>query len=276
MTRSRDEPGTGSPLVFIVVACALVAFVVSAVLGERPGNSGPLPLGLAGSVPPTAAPVEDPPALPAGGLTVSHPRLEGHRPATPVGPQFYVPGNAVALTFDDGPDPRWTPRVLDLLRANHVHATFCLIGQSARAHPALVRRIVAEGNALCDHTWDHDERMPAAPVAHVEQEIQTAAEAIATASGGVSPRYFRAPGGNWSPVELAQAGAIGMRPLAWSVDPRDWSRPGTTHILRAVLSARPGDVILCHDGGGDRSQTVAALARALPILRGRGLSFVLP
>ena len=276
MTFSRDEPGNGSPLLFLLVTCALVAFVVAGVLGDRPSTGGGLPLGFAPSTVPTAVPRDGTPVQPVGGPAVSHVGLEGHRPAIPPGPQFYVPGNAVALTFDDGPDPRWTPQVLDLLRANHVHATFCLIGRSARAHPALVRRIVAEGNALCDHTWDHDERLPDASAAHVQAEIRSAAVAIESASGGVWPRYFRAPGGNWSPAELAQAGVLGMRPLAWSVDPRDWSRPGTPHILRAILSARPGDVVLCHDGGGDRAQTVAALARALPVLRGRGLSFVLP
>lgn len=191
-------------------------------------------------------------------------------------PEYYVRGKSVALTFDDGPDPRWTPQILDLLRTHHVRATFCLIGRQAKAHPELVRRIVAEGHALCNHTWDHDERLPKASTAHVVQEIQDGYNAIVAASGGVRPVYFRAPGGAWSPVVLAKARERGMRPLAWSIDPRDWTRPGTARIVQGVLAARPGNIILCHDGGGNRSETVAATAQVLPALRHRGLTFVLP
>lgn len=269
---------------YTVVAVVLSGFVLLAVIGEPQDSMGGPLFGL---------PAPSGPGVPAGSgvrASMAHhvdrasasgrPRHPGPTaspaPRWPSRPQYYVPGAAVALSFDDGPDPRWTPQILALLRANHVHATFCMIGRQARAHPELVRQVVAGGNALCDHTWDHDEHLPAAPPAHVAWEIGSADDAIQVASGGVRPRYFRAPGGNWSPVEFAAAGARGMHPLAWSVDPRDWARPGTAHILQAVLAARAGDIVLCHDGGGDRAQTVQALRYALPVLRQRGFEFVLP
>jgi peptidoglycan-N-acetylglucosamine deacetylase len=200
----------------------------------------------------------------------------------PHGPLFDAHGaigrvtGGIALTFDDGPDPRWTPQVLDLLRKYHIHATFCLIGVQVPDHAALVRRIAAEGHALCDHTWTHDEKLRTRPAAVITGEITRTAAAI-RAAGGVAPRYFRAPAGNWSPALIATAGSLGLRPLGWSVDPRDWSKPGTGHILSVLhADARPGTVVLLHDGGGDRSETVAALRQVLPDLVAAHTRFVLP
>ncbi|WP_101831827.1 polysaccharide deacetylase family protein [Frankia canadensis] len=184
-----------------------------------------------------------------------------------------APANAVALTFDDGPHPTWTPRVLEVLRVHEVLATFCLIGVQARAHPALVRRILAEGHTLCNHTMSHPQPFSQRPEVEIRAEITRAQEAIA-AVGGRSPRLFRAPGGDWSAQVLSVAADLGLAPLGWRVDPRDWARPGTDAIVRALEAARAGDILLCHDGGGDRSQTVTALARVLPALRARGLCFV--
>jgi peptidoglycan/xylan/chitin deacetylase (PgdA/CDA1 family) len=187
-----------------------------------------------------------------------------------------VPGNSVALTIDDGPDPHWTPQILDLLAAQGVLATFCLIGQEVRAHPDLVRRIVDGGHTLCDHTESHDIRLPSRSRATVDREVGDAYDEIVTAAGGVRPRLFRAPGGNWSPEILAAAAQRDMRGLGWDVDTRDWTRPGPAAIAAAVGHAPAGSVILVHDGGGDRSQTVAALRTALSELRHRGLTFVIP
>jgi peptidoglycan-N-acetylglucosamine deacetylase len=180
----------------------------------------------------------------------------------------------IALTFDDGPDPRWTPQMLALLRQYHVRATFCLIGVQVPAHADLVRQIVAGGHALCDHTWTHDEKLPTRSPAVIRSEIARTAAAIQAASG-VAPRYFRAPAGNWSPTVIATATSLGLRPLGWSVDTRDWSKPGTAHILSVLRAeARSGTVVLLHDGGGDRSQTLAALRVILPELA--TTPFVLP
>jgi len=185
---------------------------------------------------------------------------------------------AVALTFDDGPDPRWTPAVLDLLRRYRVRATFCLVGEHVTEHPELVRRIAAQGHALCDHTWSHDEHLPDRPQATVRAEIDRTYSAIVTASGGTRPRYFRAPGGRWSPAVVAAARRFGLRPLGWSVDPADWRRPPAALITRRVLDqAAPGAIVLLHDAAerDDREPAgVAALDRILDAMHTQRLEGV--
>ncbi|HEU5034326.1 MAG TPA: polysaccharide deacetylase family protein [Mycobacteriales bacterium] len=184
---------------------------------------------------------------------------------------------AVALTFDDGPEPGWTKRVLAVLARHHVHATFCMIGKQAAQHPALVRRVLRGGHTLCDHTWDHDLELKLRPRAQIALDIHRAARAIERATHGTGPTFFRAPGGNWSPAVIAAARAQGMQPLTWTVDPRDWTRPGVRAILRTVREQlRPGGVILMHDGGGNRSQTIAALKVLLRRLPKQGYHFVVP
>jgi peptidoglycan/xylan/chitin deacetylase (PgdA/CDA1 family) len=109
---------------------------------------------------------------------------------------------AYALTFDDGPDPAWTPRVLAELKAAHVHATFCLVGRHVAKYPALVRAIVAGGHALCNHSWSHDEKLAMRSPAVIRQELARTQEAVRRAAG-VTPRLFRAPGGVWSAARAA-------------------------------------------------------------------------
>ncbi|KAA9148947.1 polysaccharide deacetylase family protein [Amycolatopsis acidicola] len=187
-------------------------------------------------------------------------------------------GKYVALTFDDGPDPAFTPRILDVLAKNNAVATFCMIGTRVRAHPELVRSVLAHGMRLCDHTVNHDEdlarRTPQRITAEIEgcwSDLQVAADA------DVAVGYFRAPGGAWSQPMREAAARAGMKPLAWSVDPRDWATPGTQQIAAAVRqNVQPGSVILFHDGGGDRAQTVEALGILLPWLAGQGYRFDFP
>ncbi|MCM3921924.1 polysaccharide deacetylase family protein [Frankia sp. AiPs1] len=184
-----------------------------------------------------------------------------------------APADSIALTIDDGPHPVWTPRILEVLRANRVTATFSVVGAQAVANPELVRRIVADGHSLCNHTMTHPQPFSRRTPDQIRVEMTRAQSAIVDA-GAEPPRLFRAPGGDWSPAVLAAATGLGMTSLGWDVDPRDWARPGTASIRQSLGRARPGDILLCHDGGGDRAQTVAALRRVLPLLRARGLSFV--
>jgi peptidoglycan/xylan/chitin deacetylase (PgdA/CDA1 family) len=188
----------------------------------------------------------------------------------------HVQGAAIALTFDDGPDPRWTPAVLDLLRRFHVQATFCLVGVHVAEHPELVRQIAAAGHRLCDHTWTHDGALTQRSAAIVRAELTRTYDAI-VAAAAVRPRYFRAPGGAWNRVIVAEAGRLALRPLGWSVDPRDWTRPPAAEITRRVLgNATAGSIVLLHDGYGDRSATVTALRTILPTLVARHLTFTTP
>jgi peptidoglycan/xylan/chitin deacetylase (PgdA/CDA1 family) len=192
-----------------------------------------------------------------------------------------APANAIALTIDDGPDPTWTPRVLAVLRQYDVKATFCLIGRQAQAHPDLVRQIVAAGHTICNHSMTHPLPFSHRSAAAIGQEIDQA-QSVITKAAGTAPRLFRAPGGDFSAPVFAAAARDGLTPIAWDVDPADWSRPGTQKIVRSLLAARPGDILLCHDGDGnrigdagtDRSETVQALQQVLPQLKNKGYVFV--
>ncbi|MFE6826643.1 polysaccharide deacetylase family protein [Streptomyces sp. NPDC057690] len=183
----------------------------------------------------------------------------------------------VNITIDDGPDPDWTPQVLEVLRENGVKATFCMVGTQAKAHPDLVKAVVADGHRLCDHTVSHDTTMDTKPDSYQSQQILDAERMITEASGGVRPVYYRAPGGAFTPYSRNLAASRGMRPLGWNVDTKDFERPGAAAIVATVKSeVSGGPTILFHDAGGDRSQTVAALREILPWLRQQGYSFGFP
>ncbi|MFD9038962.1 chitooligosaccharide deacetylase NodB [Streptomyces bottropensis] len=190
----------------------------------------------------------------------------------------------IYLTFDDGPNLFCTPQILDVLAEHRALATFCVIGEYAAGHPELIRRIVAEGHGLASHTMTHRDLSHCAPE-EIQQEISRASDVITAISPQTPLRHLRAPYGVWTGEARAAAAALGLAPLDWTVDPRDWSRPGVDAIVETVLThIRPGGVILLHDGcppdelpRGDRThlreQTVAALRRLIPALRDRGFVF---
>ncbi|MGA4844655.1 polysaccharide deacetylase family protein [Streptomyces sp. G45] len=183
----------------------------------------------------------------------------------------------VNITIDDGPDPVWTPRILDLLRQYDVKATFCMVGTQAQAHPDLVKKVVAAGHRLCDHSVSHDTAMDKNTEAYQSRQILDAERMITKASGGVRPMYYRAPGGAFTPYSRKLAASRGMRPLGWNVDTKDFERPGTDAIVATVERELPnGPTLLFHDAGGDRTQTVEALRRLLPQLKQRGYTFGFP
>ncbi|WP_345945297.1 polysaccharide deacetylase family protein [Streptomyces albus subsp. chlorinus] len=218
---------------------------------------------------PEAAPSSRPKAPRKVSRTISHHVERGAKGAGG--------GPSVALTLDDGPHPEWTPRTLDLLRRYHIKATFCLIGPNAERYPQLVKRIVAEGHRLCDHSVDHDTGMDHKPVAYQKRQILGAKKMIDKASGGAPVYYYRAPGGAFTPDSRRIAARHGMRPLGWVVDPGDWQRPGAEVILRhAQEQTEDGAVILFHDGGGDRSESYEALRQFLPWLKDQGYGFAFP
>lgn len=184
-----------------------------------------------------------------------------------------APERAVALTIDDGPDPTWTPQVLDLLAHHEVAATFCLVGVQVRQYPELVRGIIEAGHQVANHTMHHPINFGSLSGRRLDAEIGAAHKEIHEVTGQ-APKLFRAPGGSWSRKVLKSVTKHGMLPLDWDVDPRDWSCPGTKHITRTLLRAKPGDILLCHDGGGDRSETLRSLRTVIPRLKKRDLEFV--
>jgi peptidoglycan/xylan/chitin deacetylase (PgdA/CDA1 family) len=201
-------------------------------------------------------------------------RLRGRASAGgPVWPVFGVADGCVALTVDDGPDPRWTPALLDVLARHEVPATFFLIGARAAAHPRLAARVAAAGHAVGNHSAHHPQPFAALGRARLRAEIQQAQAQIADAVGE-PPRLFRAPGGGWSATVLGTVADAGLTAVDWTVNPSDWKTPGVARITRALSRSGSGHVLLCHDGGGDRSQTVAALDAVIPVLKRRGLRFV--
>ena len=183
------------------------------------------------------------------------------------------PADAIALTIDDGPHPVWTPKILRLLDHYNVPAMFCMIGNQVLGHEAVARTVTKAGHQLANHTWSHPTELAGKPRDLVRKEIDRAQAKISQTTG-YAPKLFRSPGGDWSPTVLQEVAHAGLIPLDWSDDPRDWSRPGVPHIKSKLMAARPGQILLCHDGGGDRSQTYAALSAVIPALRAKGLRFV--
>lgn len=183
----------------------------------------------------------------------------------------------VALTFDDGPDPKWTPRILDILRDKKAPAAFFVLGTQAQHYPDLVERIVREGHEIGNHSYTH-QNLAEAGDQQIELELNATTRLIEAVTDH-STAYFRPPyNSDGTPVEpgelraLRVARDLGYLTVTQSIDPDDWEKPGADALLRRVKAQRAagGAVILLHDGGGDRSQTVSALPGIIDYLRERG------
>jgi len=178
----------------------------------------------------------------------------------------------VALTFDDGPWPNSTAQILAILVQRQAPATFFVVGRQVERYPELVRRELAAGMAVGSHSWSHPQPFDRLPVVRIRDEIVRGRRSLQAL--GVRPVGFRPPGGATSPAVAATGQAVGDRTVLWSVDPADW-RPGVTAdqlVQRVLAGARPGAIVLLHDGGGDRSATVAALPTIIDGLRRLGLT----
>ena len=190
-----------------------------------------------------------------------------------------MPAKTIALTFDDGPDPQWTPQILDVLARYHAHATFFQIGSKVNEHPELTRRAVAEGNEVGSHTFTHAQ-LATTPAWRRGIEFTLTGNAIAAATGHlpvlVRPPYSSTPaavtGADF--IALRQAAAAGHLVVLADRDTDDWRRPGVDAIVAAAQPTKgDGAVVMMHDSGGDRRQTVAALRRLIPRLQAQGYRF---
>ncbi|MDI1462406.1 polysaccharide deacetylase family protein [Catellatospora sp. KI3] len=228
--------------------------------GENVAEVGGRPAALA-PLPPRAEPVTGP----------GRPPLAPQR-FGPAGSRYTTGTPEVALTFDDGPDPTWTPIVVALLHEYRVKATFCLIGANVVKYPQLVRDIAAEGHTLCNHSWSHDLKLGRREPRDILADLRRTNRAIQAAVPGARVSYFRQPGGEWTEAAVAAARRLGMTALHWQVDPKDWGLPlkRPAEIAALVDSAtRDGSIVLLHDGGGDRGGTAMALRTILPRLLAR-------
>lgn len=175
----------------------------------------------------------------------------------------------VALTFDDGPDPAFTEPILDILKQKKVKATFFVIGENARQNPFLLSRMVKEGHEIGNHSYTHDYNQN-----KMITEIKQTDEVVYTVTG-IHTYFFRPPGGYSSNRLIEAVQKQGYIFALWSVDSKDWRRPGINRIEENVISKiSPGAIVLFHDGGGFRNQTVEALGLIIDALRTDGYRFV--
>jgi peptidoglycan/xylan/chitin deacetylase (PgdA/CDA1 family) len=175
----------------------------------------------------------------------------------------------VALTFDDGPSGR-TPAILRELAHHHAHATFFVVGRSTRGMEPVLRHMAATGNELADHTYSHANLVALRAPGRTRQLEWTSA--LVREATGIRPRFFRPPYGATGPAVNRLGRELGLVPVLWSVDSRDWQLPGTKAIVRRVLAnVKPGSIVLMHDGGGDRRETLRALPAILRALERRHL-----
>ncbi|MEU5156993.1 polysaccharide deacetylase family protein [Glycomyces sp. NPDC021274] len=215
----------------------------------EPSATGPAPTDPASSPPPAAS--SPPPAAEPAANT-----YDG-----PLGTRNHTGDDRVALTFDDGPSPVWTPKVLDMLREQGVKATFCLIGAYAEAYPELVADIAREGHTLCNHSWFHEFDLGKWSEAEIRANLQRTNDAIVKAAPGAEVRYFRHAGGQWTDRAIAVAADLGMESLHWTVDPSDWDNAVTEAQIREHVLDRsaPGTIVLLHDGASNQADMCGAL-----------------
>lgn len=246
-------------LVLGIAALVVVGLSVRALMG----GSSPLPRGgasVGARAPEQAQPKPQPPVERPDAIA----RLSARGVAVTTGTRR---DRMIALTFDDGPGP-YTPAVLSRLKHLRAHATFFLVGTMCRYYPHTLRRMVRDGHAIGDHTWSHP-NLARLPKGQVVAQIERTAATVQQATG-VRPRLLRPPYGGLNAKVLRVARGAGMLTVLWSVETRDWRRPGPAAIARAALAgARPGAIILLHDGGGTRDQTVQALPAIVRGLRAR-------
>ncbi|MFJ1968021.1 polysaccharide deacetylase family protein [Streptomyces sp. NPDC087903] len=256
-----------------------------AVLGAA-GTAGVLAAGAGDAPAPPAPPAAGPRAQPA--LKPSAYRLQ---PLTGYGPPQAAPaatlvrhepflrmpgrGRTMLLTFDDGPDPRYTPHILDTLAEYDVRASFFVCGEMASYNKDLLARMADEGHVVGNHTWSHP-LLTRLRRGRIRTEMERTSDVIEDACGE-RPVWFRAPYGAWNRAAFQLGAGLGMEPLAWTVDTLDWTRPGARTIVgRVEKGAAPGVVVLSHDAGGDRSQSVRALRDYLPRLIDSGYHLTVP
>ena len=239
----------------VQIVCVAIVLLVAASLFDAPPSSA-----------------DEGSAAPPDARSKADPEKEPPEP-DPVEPDDDGSGSKVIyLTFDDGPSPRHTRRILALLDEYEAKATFFQVGEAATTHPELTRAVIARGHALGNHSWSHRDLRQLSR-RKVNQQI-TRTSAVLERISGRPITCMRPPYGAKNARVMAVIRSTKLAMKLWDIDPRDWKKPGASAIAKRVISrADPGDVVLMHDGGGNRSQTVTALKRILEALEKKGYRF---
>ncbi|WP_030752732.1 polysaccharide deacetylase family protein [Streptomyces sp. NRRL S-31] len=255
------------------------------------GSAGTAGLVLAGGGEETARPVVAPAAAGPPARRALAPSTFRLQPLTGYGPPRTPPrrlkvreepilqisgsGRRMVLTFDDGPNPAYTPHILDTLARYRVRAMFFVCGECVVENRELLARMADEGHVVGNHTWTHP-LLTTLRRKEIRSEMERTSDVIED-TYGERPQWFRAPYGAWNRAAFQLGADMGMEPMAWTVDTTDWMEPGTDTIIDQVEEgAAPGVVVLSHDAGGDRSQTVRALREWLPHLIDSGYHLTVP
>jgi peptidoglycan/xylan/chitin deacetylase (PgdA/CDA1 family) len=182
----------------------------------------------------------------------------------------------VALTFDDGPDDKYTLKILDILKSNGIKATFFVVGEHAAKYPNVMKRIVQEGHVIGNHSWDHSDLVKLSSDLILNEITKT--DDVVRSINGVSPTLFRSPYGAVNSDVRTDAASTGHQIIGWSVDTRDWDGISTAEIMNAVKKeVKPGAIILQHSAGGkggNLTNTIQALPQIISYLKQNNYSFV--
>jgi peptidoglycan-N-acetylglucosamine deacetylase len=265
-------------------AVALLGLAGAAACGSPPAHSKPIAAAPTKAARPGVDPADSPdPSDPPSPSRSPNPKASTRTPTPspstrrprrgPDGSLRTTGSSAVALTFDDGPDPVNTPPLLDLLKRYNVKATFCLVGFRARDYPAIVARIAAEGHTLCNHTWQHLQDFSNREDSYVRWDLKSTNDAILAAAPGAKITYFRAPYGNFNPRLDGFAAELNLKSIYWDVDDESWRTdkygvgPAMSQHIRYEVQTytRPGSIILSHDN--KKPWTAATYGTLLPWLK---------
>ena len=274
----------GNPIhrgALVVFLCALLCILgIVTYNGNTSNNAQALTQNTVPSQPPLVSvkhnriqPVKQPTrARPTPSVTDSASQYTGKPLTYPV---YY--GNArlpeIALTFDDGPNPIYTSQILAVLQTYNVKATFFDVGYLVKDYPNIVRQEFLQGNSIGNHSWSHPD-LSRFSAAGIVSQLTSASDAIQSVTGA-RPTIFRPPYGSFNANVITQAIRLNLTAIIWNDEARDWATPGVNLIVSRILNlARNGGIILLHDGGGFRAQTVAALPIIIETLRQRGYTFV--
>lgn len=257
---------------------ALMPAIVAAPAGYAESMENADPAGYTnapGSFPTSASGANKPPALAVTRLAPPPSPKNAEPAAQSPAPLFETESRWIALTFDDGPDDKYTPKILDILKEKDAMATFFLVGKQVEKYPEVARRIVEEGHTIGNHSWSHRNLAALKPEAYDDQ-VKRAQEAIADATG-VEPALMRAPYGALSDEFLDYLHEQSLRHIYWTIDPRDWDGTSVAEMREGILKhAKPGGIILLHSFGGRKNaldHTLKLLPLIIDDLREAGYEF---